>query len=66
MRRYAEGTSVPVDRSRAEIERALTRYGATGFGYQWERRVIPVTPAARRFLRCGSWNTTQTPSSSRS
>lgn len=44
MRRYAENTSVPVDRSRAEIERVLTRYGASGFGYQWERRVVPVAP----------------------
>lgn len=30
---YAESTSVPVDRSRAEIERLLTKYGATDFGY---------------------------------
>lgn len=38
MRRYAQGTTVSVDRSRAEIERALVRYGASGFGYGWERR----------------------------
>jgi hypothetical protein len=30
---YAESTSVPADRSRAEIERILARYGATGFMY---------------------------------
>ena len=30
--RYAENTSVPVERSRAEIERVLTKYGATRFG----------------------------------
>ena len=30
---YAENTSVPIDRSKAEIERVLSRYGATGFGY---------------------------------
>ena len=30
---YASKTSVPVDRSRAEIERTLMRYGATGFAY---------------------------------
>jgi hypothetical protein len=30
---YAQRTEVPVDRSKAEIERTLTRYGATGFGY---------------------------------
>lgn len=33
MSRYAENTTVPVDRSKAEIERILARYGATGFGY---------------------------------
>lgn len=36
MTRYAENTSVPVDRSRAEIERNLIRFGASGFGYGWE------------------------------
>lgn len=30
---YAADTSVPVDRSRAEIEAMLTRRGATAFGY---------------------------------
>jgi len=30
---FAEGTTVPVERSRAEIERTLQRYGATAFGY---------------------------------
>lgn len=44
MRRYAQNTSVPVDRSRAEIERVLVRYGASGFGYQWDRRLVPVVP----------------------
>jgi hypothetical protein len=34
-RAYAAGTDVPADRSRAEIERVLTRFGATGFGYAW-------------------------------
>lgn len=28
---YAQGTSVPVDRSRAEIERLLEKHGASGF-----------------------------------
>ncbi len=32
MTRYAESTSVPVERSRAEIERILSKYGATRFG----------------------------------
>jgi len=36
MSRYAESTQVPSDRSRAEIERTLRRYGATAFAYGWE------------------------------
>jgi len=44
MSRYAAGTSVPVDRSRVEVERILERYGATGFGYSWERREVPIEP----------------------
>jgi hypothetical protein len=32
-RRYAERTEVPADRSKAEIEKILARYGATGFAY---------------------------------
>ncbi len=31
MARYAETTSVPVDRSKAEIEAVLKRYGASEF-----------------------------------
>lgn len=40
--RYAEKTSVGADKSRAEIERTLQRYGATGFLYGWnqDRTVI--------------------------
>jgi hypothetical protein len=34
--RYAADTTVPADRSRAEIERTLTRYGASAFAYAWE------------------------------
>ncbi len=34
--RYAAETTVPADRSRAEIERTLTRYGATAFAYGWD------------------------------
>lgn len=30
--RFAEGTAVPVERTKAEIERTLTKYGATHFG----------------------------------
>ena len=35
--RYAESTTVPSDRSRAEIEKTLTRYGATTFQYGWQQ-----------------------------
>lgn len=33
MTRYASNTTVNVDRSKAEIESILRRYGASGFGY---------------------------------
>lgn len=35
MARFAESTSVSSEKSRAEIERTLTRYGADGFMYGW-------------------------------
>lgn len=34
---YAAKTSVPVETSRAEIERTLQRYGATSFAYGWDQ-----------------------------
>lgn len=34
---YAESTSVSSDRSRAEIERTLARYGAESFMYGWDK-----------------------------
>ncbi len=34
---YAAGTEVSSERSRAEIERTLRRYGATNFVYGWDR-----------------------------
>lgn len=34
--RYAENTQVSSDRSRAEIEKTLRRYGATAFAYGWD------------------------------
>ena len=30
---YAKTTDVPVDKSRADIERVLAKYGADAFGY---------------------------------
>lgn len=35
---YAEGTSVPVERSKAEIERILTNYGAGQFFTGWDEK----------------------------
>jgi hypothetical protein len=51
MARYAEGTSVPIDRSRAEAEKTLIRYGARGFLYAWETRAEPY-PHPRDCRRC--------------
>lgn len=50
MTRYAESTSVAADRSRAEIERTLARYGATAFGYGWsgDRAMVEFAMAGRR------------------
>jgi hypothetical protein len=36
MSKYAENTEVSAEKSRAEIEKTLQRYGATGFMYGWE------------------------------
>jgi hypothetical protein len=33
---YAKDTSVSVEKSRGEIERTLSRYGAIGFSYAWQ------------------------------
>ena len=41
-RLYAEGTSVPIDRSKAEVERLLTRYGATSFASGWSNDVATL------------------------
>lgn len=35
---YAQGTDVPVDRSKVEIERTLRRFGADDFGYREQRK----------------------------
>lgn len=35
---YAADTSVSAERSRAEIERTLARYGASSFMYGWDGR----------------------------
>lgn len=38
MTRYAKATVVPIERSRAEIERLLTNYGASEFTSGWAQR----------------------------
>lgn len=50
MTRYAENTSVSVDRSRAEVERVLQRYGASSFAYGWDagRQMIQFDYSTRR------------------
>ena len=40
--RYAGSTSVPFERSRAEIEGILKRYGAIEFGYGWTKQAEVV------------------------
>jgi hypothetical protein len=49
---YAAKTTVPVSRTRDEIERTLARYGADAFGYGWEagRSVISFR-AHGRYIR---------------
>lgn len=42
--RYARRTKVSAEQSRREVEHLLAKYGATGFGYSWERREVPIEP----------------------
>lgn len=44
---YAENTSVSSDRSRAEIERILARYGADEFGYATRRDMAVIQFSAQ-------------------
>lgn len=52
--RYAEGTAVSPEKSQAEIQQLLKRYGATGFAFGWEaqRAMVGFTVHGRgvRFL----------------
>ncbi len=49
---YAENTTVPADRSRAEIERTLQRYGASAFSYGWDGdRAVVAFRAEQRLIR---------------
>ena len=40
--RYAENTTVSSERSRAEVESLLRKYGAGKFGYMWESNAAVV------------------------
>jgi hypothetical protein len=42
MTKFAEKTIVSAERSRAEIEATLQRYGATAFGYGWDTAAAVV------------------------
>jgi hypothetical protein len=54
MARYAEDTEVPTERSRAEIERTLSRYGADQFMYgtKPDVAVIAFRAAGRNVRFC--------------
>jgi hypothetical protein len=47
MPQYAANTTVSVEKSRAEIERTLERYGATSFAYGWDRDRAVIQFAAQ-------------------
>lgn len=52
MSQFAENTSVTSEKSRAEIERTLQRYGADAFVYGWEgERAIVQFRAHERYVR---------------
>lgn len=42
MSRYAQNTEVTSDKSRAEIEQTLRRYGATQFAYGWDHEAATI------------------------
>jgi hypothetical protein len=46
-RRYAEGTTVPVEKSRAEIEKLVSNHGASRFASGWEENRAAVSFALR-------------------
>lgn len=50
MTKFAEGTAVPVEKSRAEIEKMITRYGATSTAFMSspDRAVIMFECVGRR------------------
>src|SRR5438045_4151956 len=69
---YAQETSVSVEKSRAELETTLRKYGADAFGYatdatramiqfraqgRYVKFLLPLPdPKEKRFWRCGRYN----------
>lgn len=52
MSKYAKGTSVPVARSREEIERLLTKYGADQLSSGWtEGKAVVMFRAQGRYIK---------------
>ena len=52
MTKFAHGTEVPAERSKAEIERILTRFGADQFGYGWiDEAAVVFFRAQNRHIR---------------
>jgi hypothetical protein len=52
MARFAEGTTVSAEKSRGEIERILSRYGADAFGYETDGTVAIIKFRAHgRYVR---------------
>ena len=50
--RYAQNTGVPVERSKGEIERLLSRYGASKFAHGWDReKAVVMFHAHERMIR---------------
>lgn len=50
--RYASQTTVPVERSKGEIERLLSRYGASRFAHGWDReKAVVLFNAHDRMIR---------------
>lgn len=41
--KYAQNTKVATDRSKADIERLIARYGATGFAYGWQNDMAVIS-----------------------
>ena len=52
MAKYAQGTNVSVEKSLAEIQQTLRRYGADGFGYaEFQGQAKVEFQAHKRFIR---------------